>query len=94
MNDKYTMFKNFMCNELDISKEDIRNWVGEAVKNEVEKLVKNAYNNFNVVNVVKDVMFKDEFFSGKHLNEQIKKEVVKQLLEKFDIDIKKNYGTN
>jgi hypothetical protein len=32
--DKYTLFKNFMHNELGISREDIREWVKESVKEE------------------------------------------------------------
>jgi len=32
MSDKYRMFKNYMYNDLGITKEDIKNWTKEAVK--------------------------------------------------------------
>lgn len=37
--DKWKMFKNFLHNELGISKEDIREWILAAVKDEVERLL-------------------------------------------------------
>ncbi|MDR1902937.1 MAG: hypothetical protein LBQ88_11725 [Treponema sp.] len=36
---KYKMFRNFMYNELGITKDDIKEWVKEAVANETAKLV-------------------------------------------------------
>lgn len=36
---KYKMFRNFMCNELGISRHDIEAWTKEAVHTEVHKLV-------------------------------------------------------
>ena len=38
-NTKYHMFKNFMHNDLGISREDIRAWVAEAVQDEARRLV-------------------------------------------------------
>ena len=54
MSEKYKMFRNYMVNELGISKEDIKEWTKEAITTEVEKLigqidvdgmVRNAVNN-------------------------------------------------
>jgi hypothetical protein len=36
---KYKMFRNFMVNELGISKDDIKDWCQSAVREEVAKLV-------------------------------------------------------
>lgn len=47
-NDKYRMFKQFMHNELQISKEDIHQWVKESVEEEVKKLVAQSYGTFNI----------------------------------------------
>lgn len=33
-NDKWTMFKNYMHNELGITKDDIRAWLKEAVQSQ------------------------------------------------------------
>lgn len=46
--DKYKMFRNFMFNELGITKEDIRDWIQEAVKEEAHRLIMKTYNNFDV----------------------------------------------
>ena len=34
------MFRNYMANELGITKEDIREWIMDAVHQEVEQVVK------------------------------------------------------
>jgi hypothetical protein len=36
---KYKMFRNFMYNDLGITKEDVKEWVREAIADEVERLV-------------------------------------------------------
>ncbi len=36
--DKWVMFRNYMHNELGITKEDIRMWINEAVKEEAKKM--------------------------------------------------------
>lgn len=39
MENKYKEFRNFMCNELAITRHDIETWTKEAVSAEVHKLV-------------------------------------------------------
>ena len=53
VDDKYKMFRNFMFNELGITKEDIRDWIQEAVKEEAHRLIMKTYNNFDIVDVLK-----------------------------------------
>lgn len=36
-NDKWLMFRNYMINELGITKEDIREWIQDAVRIEAKK---------------------------------------------------------
>ena len=48
VDDKYKMFRNFMFNELGITKEDIRNWVQEAVREEAHRLVMQTYSKFDI----------------------------------------------
>jgi hypothetical protein len=38
--ERYRAFRNFMFNELQISKEDIRQWIREAVQQQAETMVK------------------------------------------------------
>ena len=39
-NDKYKMFRNYMVNELGITREDIQEWTIQAVKETVERHIK------------------------------------------------------
>lgn len=52
-NEKYQMFKNFMYNELGITKEDIRDWIKEAVREEARKLINKTYDDYEVKEVVR-----------------------------------------
>ena len=47
MSEKYKMFKQFMHNELGITKEDIREWVKESVREEAAKMVAKTYEDEN-----------------------------------------------
>ncbi|MGE5861243.1 MAG: hypothetical protein ACM34J_11855 [Ignavibacteria bacterium] len=51
-NDKWKMFKNFMLNELEISKEDIRNWIKEAVSEQTELLIKQTFGDFTITELI------------------------------------------
>ena len=47
-NDKWIMFKNYMHNELGITKDDIRAWIKEAAEDEAKRLVKNECGKFDI----------------------------------------------
>ena len=55
-NEKYTMFKQFMHNELGITKEDIREWVKEAVRQEAEKMIAKTYDDYDVKREIRDML--------------------------------------
>ena len=46
-NSKYRMFKNFMYNDLGITKEDIREWTKEAVAETALKFVTNKMSDYD-----------------------------------------------
>lgn len=48
------MFKNFMYNELGITKEDIRDWIKEAVREEARKLINKTYDDYEIKKVVRE----------------------------------------
>lgn len=52
-NDRWSMFKNYMHNELQISKDDIKEWLKEAVKEEAREILKQG-KTFD--NIVKDIL--------------------------------------
>ena len=82
-NDKYKMFKNFMFNELGITKEDIRTWVIEVVRDEARKVVQHTYDNFDIEKCLRDQITA----SYSPIRRDIVSSVSQSLLEKFDIKI-------
>ncbi|MCZ4270937.1 hypothetical protein [Maritalea porphyrae] len=81
--DKYEEFKNFLHNELGISKGDIRQWVREAVREEVQNLIKQHDGQFSIDAIARrevSSMLNDKF-GGKHkLRDATAKELATQLV--------------
>ena len=76
MNDKYKMFKNFMHNELGISKEDIREWVRESIKEEVKNVVEQAHGKCNIEGEIRKAIKDNDFWSS---DGRLKPEVYKSV---------------
>ena len=55
-NEKYTMFKQFMHNELGITQEDIREWIKEAVRQEAQKMIAKTYDDYDVKREIRDML--------------------------------------
>ena len=87
MENKWLMFKNYMHNELGISKEDIRQWIKDAVKEQAERMVKNEFDSFDVKTIVNRIVMNDSYFGSKSLKREITDEVTKQLMEKINLKI-------
>jgi len=87
MENKWLMFKNYMHNELGISKEDIRQWIEDAVKEQAERMVKNEFDSFDVKTIVNRIVMNDSYFGSKSLKREITDEVTKQLMEKINLKI-------
>ena len=80
---KWLMFKNYMHNELGITKEDIRQWIEDAVEKQAEKLVKNEFKDFDVHKVVQRVISDEQYFGSKNLKRDISQELSKQIMDKL-----------
>ena len=89
-NDKWIMFKNYMHNELDITKEDIYKWVKEAVRDETRALVKHQYDKFSLEDTIKNRIFcnEDYFSSRKELKAEIKDKIAKLVFDDLKFSIK------
>ncbi len=88
MSEKYRLFKNFMHNELGITKEDIREWVEETVKIEVAKVVKESYKEFNLEKLIKEEIYKKSTYWKKgDITEEVKAKIVSQIVNQLDFDI-------
>ena len=90
VNNKYKMFKNFMFNELGISKEDIRDWIKEAIHEEAQKLINNAFEFENPRTTLRRLIINDSFFSGESLKRDILQETAKILADRLIIATKDN----
>ena len=80
--DKYKMFKQFMFNELEITKEDIREWIMEAVHEEVRKIVAKTYEDFSMEKIIRQEL--KASYTSIHQN------VIKTIGEKLASRIKLN----
>ena len=83
--DKYTLFKNYMHNELDITKEDIKKWTQDAVKQVAENFVKNQFNEQVLIDkIIREAVHRPIYngFLG-----DIKREVISYLKNKIDIKV-------
>ena len=47
-NDKWLMFKNYLHNELGITKDDIRAWLKEAVQSQAELMFQKTFDDFDM----------------------------------------------
>lgn len=95
--DKWSMFKNYMANELNITKEDIQQWLEEAIEVEAIKLVKNTFRDRSPEKMIEDALIKSlsrehkDFYDYTVVSDFIDKvveEVSKGVLERLNITIK------
>ena len=79
-NDKWSMFKNYMHNELGVTKEDIREWIQEAVEIEARKIVDESFSKYGINDRISREIDKHiGQFSDYSLRQQISNELVKRL---------------
>lgn len=86
MDDKWLMFKNYMHNELGITKEDIRQWIEDAVQKQAETLVNNEFKKFDIHKVVERVINDDKYFGNKNLKRDIAQELSSQIMNRLRLD--------
>ena len=86
MENKWLMFKNYMHNELGITKEDIRQWIEDAVKEQAERMVKNEFDSFDVRDIVKKIITDDSYYGSKSLKREITDELGKQIMNRIKFD--------
>ncbi len=82
MDSKYKMFRNFMYNELNITKEDIKEWTKEAVK----EVAQDRLRQINIEGIVWDQI--NSWRKKSDLNGLIAKGIAESIAKKMDIKIK------
>ena len=71
--DKYKLFRNYMVNELEISKDDIMRWTKEAIT----KTVKKQIGQINVESLIESEMRRDRYNIINNTRKELVKEVKK-----------------
>ena len=88
---KYKMFKNFMHNELQITKEDIIEWIREAIQEEVKNVVKSAYDKCDINDLIrkniKGLLEKNDWYQRDKMKDSVYTELAKQVFEKYDFNL-------
>lgn len=87
-NEKWNLFKQFMHNEIGVSKEDIREWIQEAVREQAERLVSCEFNKFDINKTIESIVMNNKYFGSQSLKEEIKKELINKIYEKVSLILK------
>lgn len=84
--DKYGLFRQFMFNELQITKEDIRTWIKEAVEQQVEKMLHKTFGDFEpnerAAKLIADFISKNWW-----ANDKLKQAVAGQIVNRIKVSI-------
>lgn len=72
--DKWVMFRNYMHNELGITKEDIRNWIDEAVQEQVKAIIDDRFKAWDLRTMTEEqikTILKEDYGLERLLREKI-----------------------
>lgn len=84
-NDKWEMFKNYMHNELGITKDDIRAWIKEAAEEQAKKLVQQEFGKFDMELKIAALISR-EF--NNYNNSGFRAELARQIINKLVLNVK------
>lgn len=77
--DKWLMFKNYMHNELGITKDDIRAWIKEAAEEQAKKLVQQEFGKFDMEAKIASIVSRDFDDYRSRFREQLAREVASKI---------------
>jgi hypothetical protein len=84
---KYKIFRNFMVNELGISREDIREWTMQAVRETVEKELRGIEVGKMAYDILRNSM-RDSHSYGGLQREAVSEALHKTIAERLEISIR------
>ena len=64
-NDKWVMFRNYMANELGITKDDVREWIKDAIHDEVKDVVAHAYGRCDIEEMIRRTITNFDYYGRK-----------------------------
>ena len=79
-NDKWEMFKNYMHNELGITKDDIRAWIKEAAAEQAQRLVDQEFGAFDIPRKIAEITAHEFNDYQSRLRSDLAKEISKKLV--------------
>ena len=85
--DKWLLFKQFLHNEMYISKDDIREWVHKSCEDIARRMVEQEFENFNLKTLIAGEVRKTDFY-GTQFKDRVYTELSKQLIKKLELKIK------
>ena len=86
MDSRYRMFKNFMINELGITKEDIREWVENSCQKEAKALVEDRYHSFRIG----DTLLREARSTlGKMVSDEVARQIASEVMKNVRITLDK-----
>lgn len=88
--DKWVMFRNYMHNELGITKEDVRTWINEAVSEEAKKIVADSFQRENPEQLIKRVIYDSSMFRNRTFKDEVIRKAGEILAERLEIAVKVN----
>jgi len=86
MNDKWKMFKNYMHNELGITKEDIREWAHKAVFDVAKEYIRDQFSQISMNRRIQNLISDREIW-GTGLERGIKELAAKELVKAIKISL-------
>lgn len=77
-NEKWIMFRNFMYNDLGITKADIREWIDDAIKDQVKLILDDTFKRTDIEYLVKEEI-KRALYNSSDIKNAIINKVVKSM---------------
>lgn len=78
-NEKWEMFKNYMHNELGITKDDIRAWIKEAAAEQAHRLVDQEFGSFNIKAKITEIATREFNTQYSGIRTELIKEIARKL---------------
>lgn len=85
-NTTYELFRQFMFNELQISKEDIRTLIKEVVEQQVEQMLHKTFGNFEP-NEAAAKLIADYIGKNWWVDDELKRSVASQIVNKLKLTL-------
>jgi len=85
---KYVLFRNYMANELGITREDIKQWTVEAVEGQVSKLIGQLNLSERIDRSIDKLVKAHVAPSSYNVSDNVKQAVKEVLFEMLDIRVK------